>query len=144
MERSWNVARPAPPPLPPGEIDVAFVTPHENESTSISSLCLSSIDSPLMSPSFAKMSDAIGVLLSTRRDTGAARGPARSWAAAGQCDALTLAIDDRARGRDPLDHGLGVDLLSLRVAAPIDDDHALGRDFRVDDDLQLQLRRVGG
>ena len=42
-----------------GVMTPAFVTPHENESTSISSLCLSSSDSPLMSPIFAKMSDAI-------------------------------------------------------------------------------------
>ena len=42
-----------------GTDEPAFVTPHENESTSISSLCLSSSDSPLMSPIFAKMSDAI-------------------------------------------------------------------------------------
>src|SRR4029077_327904 len=58
MVRSWKVALPTPPP--PIEItEPGFVTPHENDSTSISSLCLSSIDSPLMSPSFAKISDAM-------------------------------------------------------------------------------------
>ena len=40
-----------------------FATPQENDSTSISSLCLSSRDSPLMSPIFAKMSDAIWIHL---------------------------------------------------------------------------------
>src|SRR4030095_16033911 len=59
MDRSWKVALPAPAP-PPEAMEPAFVTPHENESTSISFLCLSSSDSPLISPSFAKMSDAIG------------------------------------------------------------------------------------
>src|ERR1700754_1503051 len=50
-----------PTPLPlPDEADPEFATPHENESTSISSLCLASSDSPLMSPIFAKMSVAIG------------------------------------------------------------------------------------
>src|SRR2546427_8295442 len=39
-------------------------TPHDHESTSTSSLCLESSDSPLMSPIFAKMSDAITKLLS--------------------------------------------------------------------------------
>src|SRR6476659_2039887 len=39
-------------------------TPHDHESTSISSLCFESSDSPLMSPIFAKMSDAITMLLS--------------------------------------------------------------------------------
>src|SRR6478609_11552379 len=58
MDRSWKVARPAPPPPPVPALPV-FVTPQENESTSISSLCLASSDSPLMSPIFAKMSDAI-------------------------------------------------------------------------------------
>src|SRR5262245_15540633 len=57
--KSWNVALPAPAPPPAPELTWAFVTPHENESTSISSLCLLSRDSPLMSPIFAKMSDAI-------------------------------------------------------------------------------------
>src|ERR1043166_1532054 len=66
MERSWNVALPAPPP-PPAEVAPVFVTPHENESTSISSLCLASSDSPLMSPIFAKMSDAIWILLKKLR-----------------------------------------------------------------------------
>src|SRR5262245_58635018 len=59
INRSWKVALPAPPP-PPVEVDPEFVTPHENESTSISSLCLESTDSPLMSPILAKMSVAIG------------------------------------------------------------------------------------
>src|SRR5262245_46487462 len=63
MVRSWKVALPAPLPPPPGETDAEFVTPHENESTSISSLCLSSSDSPLMSPIFAKISDVIWTLL---------------------------------------------------------------------------------
>src|SRR5580765_442892 len=39
-------------------------TPQDQESTSTSSLCLLSSDSPLMSPIFAKMSDAITELLS--------------------------------------------------------------------------------
>src|SRR5262245_65599462 len=63
MVRSWKVALPAPPPPPPGATAPEFVTPHENESTSISSLCLASIDSPLMSPIFAKMCGAIWTLL---------------------------------------------------------------------------------
>ena len=49
---------PAPPP-PPVPILPARVTPQEYDSTSISSLCLESVDSPLMSPSFAKMSAAM-------------------------------------------------------------------------------------
>src|SRR3954470_25007803 len=60
---SWNAALPSPPPLPE-DIEPAFETPHEYDSTSISSLCLSSSDSPLISPSFAKMSAAISPLLS--------------------------------------------------------------------------------
>src|SRR4030095_11822406 len=40
------------------------VTPQDHESTSISSLCFESSDSPLMSPIFAKMSVAITMLLS--------------------------------------------------------------------------------
>src|SRR5262245_17637070 len=56
-ERSWNVAFPAPPPLPT-PCGLRLSTPQDQLRTSISSLCLSSIDSPLMSPSFAKMSDA--------------------------------------------------------------------------------------
>ena len=47
-----------------------FVTPQENDSTSISSLCLDSWDSPLMSPIFAKMSDAIWIHLVIRRKAG--------------------------------------------------------------------------
>ena len=43
----------------PVAVDPEFATPQENESTSISSLCLASTDSPLMSPIFAKMSVAI-------------------------------------------------------------------------------------
>src|SRR5262245_12233586 len=42
------------------------VIPQDHESTSISPLCLSSNDSPLMSPIFAKISDAITKLLSCR------------------------------------------------------------------------------
>ena len=61
-ERSWKVALPAPPPPP---MVAAFATPQENDSTSISSLCLSSADSPLMSPIFAKMSDAMEHLITT-------------------------------------------------------------------------------
>src|SRR5215831_4507875 len=57
MERSWKVALPAPPP-PPVPIWPGFVTPQEYDSTSTSSLCLLSVDSPLMSPIFAKMSTA--------------------------------------------------------------------------------------
>src|SRR5215831_18395104 len=51
MERSWKVALPAPPPLPPPPVGMCakFVTPQEYDSTSTSSLCLSSRDSPLMS-----------------------------------------------------------------------------------------------
>src|SRR6266487_1029398 len=62
IERPWKVALPAPPP-PPISIPPVFVTPQENDSASISSLCLASTDSPLMSPIFAKMSVAIGTLL---------------------------------------------------------------------------------
>src|SRR6478736_7508438 len=58
MERSLKVALPAPPP-PPEPMVPVFVTPQENDSTSISPGCLTSTDSPLMSPIFAKMSDAI-------------------------------------------------------------------------------------
>src|SRR5262249_36150696 len=47
-------------PPPPVDVDPEFVTPQENESTSISSLCLESTDSPLMSPILAKISVAIG------------------------------------------------------------------------------------
>jgi hypothetical protein len=49
--------------FPPAAGEPVFVTPHENESTSISSLCFESSDSPLISPIFAKMSDAIWTLL---------------------------------------------------------------------------------
>src|SRR5262245_55952455 len=60
MERSWKVALPAPPPLPPPVgMCAEFVTPQEYDSTSTSSLCLASRDSPLMSPIFAKMSAAM-------------------------------------------------------------------------------------
>src|SRR5262245_50943054 len=78
MERSWKVALPAPPPLPVGMCAV-FVTPQEYDSTSTSSLCLSSRDSPLMSPIFAKMSAAMDtperfiVRLTAGRITNAAR-----------------------------------------------------------------------
>src|SRR5690349_3857489 len=54
---SWKVALPAPPPAP--VIDWELLTPQENDRTSISPLCLSSADSPLMSPILAKMSAAI-------------------------------------------------------------------------------------
>ena len=57
-DRSWNVALPSPPP-DPWPIEPALLTPQEYDSTSISSLCLASSDSPLMSPSFAKMSEAM-------------------------------------------------------------------------------------
>ena len=46
-------------------IEPLCVTPQDHESTSTSSLCLASSDSPLMSPIFAKMSAAIGDLLPT-------------------------------------------------------------------------------
>ena len=46
-----------------GNAGLEIVTPHENEWTSISSLCLASVDSPLMFPIFAKMSDAMWMLL---------------------------------------------------------------------------------
>src|SRR6478735_207494 len=58
MVRSWKVALPAPAPPPPPML-APLVSPQENDSTSISSLCLESRDSPLMSPIFAKMSAAI-------------------------------------------------------------------------------------
>ena len=58
IDKSWKVALPAPPPPPVGDPPL-LVTPHENDITSISSLCLASSDSPLMSPIFAKMSDAM-------------------------------------------------------------------------------------
>src|SRR5215207_2511581 len=61
-DRSWKVALPAPPP-PPVPAGTELVTPHENESTSISSLCLASPDSPLMSDSLAKIFDGIALLL---------------------------------------------------------------------------------
>jgi hypothetical protein len=54
---SWKVALPAPPPAP--VMDAELLTPQENDRTSISPLCLSSADSPLMSPILAKMSEAI-------------------------------------------------------------------------------------
>ena len=73
----------------------AFVTPQDQLSTSISSLCLSSSDSPLMSPSFAKMSDATttsprsgssGVPGSLRRSSGAGQPRSRSLPAGrGRC-----------------------------------------------------------
>src|SRR4029079_19302577 len=47
IDRSRNVALPAPPP-PPGAADPEFATPQENESTSISFLCLESRDSPYL------------------------------------------------------------------------------------------------
>src|SRR5512143_3468326 len=65
-ERSVKVAFPAPPPV----IFAEFVTPQEYDSTSISSLCLESWDSPLMSPTFAKISDAIWVHSSLDRRPG--------------------------------------------------------------------------
>src|SRR5262245_16455735 len=67
MTRSWKVALPAPPPLP--VLIAGFVTPQEYDSTSISSLCLASRDSPLMSPSLAKMSIAIWIHSNDRRST---------------------------------------------------------------------------
>src|SRR4029077_15954922 len=83
-ERSWKLALPSPPPLPP-RISPAFDTPHDQLRTSISPLCLSSSDSPLMSPIFAKMSDAITGLLSYRsaagmlRPTRAANATSGAW-----------------------------------------------------------------
>jgi hypothetical protein len=53
MDRSGKVGLPVPTPVAP-PLD-ALVTPHENERTSILSLCLASCDSPLMSPIFAKI-----------------------------------------------------------------------------------------
>src|SRR5262245_45022215 len=88
MERSLKVARPPTPP-PPEEPEAGWATPHENESTSISSLCVASVDSPLMSPILAKMPDAIWALL---RGYGPERqGPAH-WA---ECNA---ASEGRAMG----------------------------------------------
>src|SRR5262245_24783967 len=59
MERSWKVALPAPPPPPPVPMVPVFVTPQEYDSTSTSSLCLLSLESPLMSTIFARMSVAM-------------------------------------------------------------------------------------
>src|SRR6516225_4226565 len=56
-----------PPPLPVG-MCAEFVTPQEYDSTSTSSLCLSSRDSPLMSPIFAKMSAAMEHLNASSSD----------------------------------------------------------------------------
>src|SRR6185436_19355363 len=56
--KSLKLALPSPPP-PPWAMVPLCCTPQDHESTSTSSLCLLSRDSPLMSPSFAKMSDAI-------------------------------------------------------------------------------------
>ena len=56
--KSLKLALPAAAPLPPAT-PPAWLTPHDQESTSTSSLCLPSSDSPLMSPSFMKMSAAM-------------------------------------------------------------------------------------
>src|SRR5262245_46233264 len=63
--KSWNLAFPAPPP-PPTTPDPPPATPHDQLRTSISSLCLSSVDSPLISPSFAKISPATTTSPGTR------------------------------------------------------------------------------
>src|SRR5689334_4318165 len=55
-ERSAKRALPWPAPVP--ATVTSFVTPQDQLRTSISPLCFSSSDSPLMSPSFAKMSAA--------------------------------------------------------------------------------------
>src|SRR5437764_12432736 len=79
-ERSWKFALPAPAPLPATATE--FVTPQDQLRTSISSLCLLSWDSPLMSPSFAKMSAATRGLLhscapASRAATGVREGARR-------------------------------------------------------------------
>src|SRR5260370_3523658 len=58
---SWTLALPAPDPPPPWEAPVC-ATPQLQARTSISPLCLSSLDSPLMSSSFKNMSAAMDVL----------------------------------------------------------------------------------
>ena len=64
--KSAKLALPAPPPGPVTDPDCA--TPQDHESTSTSSLCLASLDSPLMSPILAKMSLAMDTpLLFSRR-----------------------------------------------------------------------------
>src|SRR5690242_3885444 len=53
---SWTLPAPPPPPMP----DVpACVAPQLHDNTSISFLCLSSVDSPLTSPILMNMSTAI-------------------------------------------------------------------------------------
>ena len=50
--KSWNVALPA--PAPPVACVAVCLTPQLNDATSISPLCLSSVDSPLMPSIFRK------------------------------------------------------------------------------------------
>src|SRR3954471_18598989 len=61
-ERSRKEDLPAPAPVPAAAV-AGFETPQDQLRISISSLCLSSSDSPLMSPSLAKMSAAMTNLL---------------------------------------------------------------------------------
>src|SRR5258705_13445815 len=60
--RSWKLALPAPLPPPPTSEPV-WVTPHENERTSISPLWAASVLSPSIPSSFRNASNAIGRLL---------------------------------------------------------------------------------
>src|SRR6478609_10286045 len=97
ISRSSNTALPvAPPPPPPEPVEPVFETPQENESTSISSLCLASTDSPLMSPIFAKMSVAIGA---PSRDCGKPE-PSYSALLSKQVDEPDKDAGQRLRGWD--------------------------------------------
>src|SRR6478752_3176675 len=55
---SWKLALPAPPP-PPWLAVPDWDTPHDHDRTSISSLCLTSLDSPLIVPMRAKIDSDI-------------------------------------------------------------------------------------
>ncbi len=112
-----------------------FATPQDQLSSSIWSLCLSSIDSPLMSPSFAKMSDA-----TTTSDTcsGAAGAPfaqARAFARTGQ--------GRREGAGQPAAMTRLAAWTSLTAAAERVDHAAVahGRDWYAVDELRRKVRR---
>ncbi len=72
MDESEIVERRSPPPPPPiAGAETGCVTPHENDSTSISSLCAASSHSPGMPGIFAKMSNPIWTSLRCCRLTDA-------------------------------------------------------------------------